>query len=318
MIPNFQSLFSSFSVFSVSCGENSFSGASLMRAPAEHRKGIALMVGATMCWATAGILVRNMEVTDGWKIAFWRSFFMTAFLLVVLSFQHGSRLLQRVHAMGWPGVMSGLLFAGMMISFILALSLTAVANTLVVGSVSPFVAALCGHLFLGEKVASRTWLAMIAAIGGITMMFFDALSGGGWAGNLIALCIPLGFGANVVILRKHRAAVDMMPSVLLAGIFSMLIALPFALPLLVSTGDLALLSIMGVVQLGAGLLLMMVAVRHLGSAEIGLLSILEIIFGTLSVWVLIGERPSQAALIGGGIVVAALAANQIAGLRPVT
>jgi drug/metabolite transporter (DMT)-like permease len=46
-----------------------------------------------------------------------------------------------------------------------------------------------------------------------------------------------------------------------------------------------------------------------------LLSILEIVFGTLSVWVLIGERPSQAALIGGGVVIAALAANQIAGLR---
>jgi drug/metabolite transporter (DMT)-like permease len=286
-----------------------------MRTPAEHRKGIALMIGATLCWATAGILVRNMEVTDGWKIAFWRSSFMTAFLLVVLSFQHGSRLLHRVHAMGWPGVVSGLLFAGMMISFILALSLTTVANTLVVGSISPFVAALCGHLFLGEKVAPRTWVATIAAIGGITMMFFDALSSGGWAGNLVALCIPLGFGANIVILRKHRAAVDMVPSVLLAGIFSMLIALPFALPLSVSTGDLALLSIMGVVQLGVGLLLMMVAVRYLASAEIGLLSILEIVFGTLSVWVLIGERPSRAALIGGGIVIAALAANQIASLR---
>jgi drug/metabolite transporter (DMT)-like permease len=286
-----------------------------MRTPAEHRKGIALMIGATLCWATAGVLVRNMEVTDGWKITFWRSSFMTAFLLIVLSFQHGSRILHRVHAMGWPGVVSGLLFAGMMICFILALSLTTVANTLVVGSISPFVAALCGWLFLGEKVAPRTWLAMIAAIGGITMMFYDALSSGGWAGNLIALCIPLGFGANVVILRKHRAAVDMVPSVLLAGIFSMLIALPFALPLSVSTGDLALLSIMGVVQLGVGLLLMMVAVRYLSSAEIGLLSILEIVFGTLSVWVLIGERPSQAALIGGGVVIAALAANQIAGLR---
>ncbi len=286
-----------------------------MRTPAEHRKGIALMVGATLCWATAGILVRNMEVTDGWKIAFWRSSFMTAFLLIVLSFQHGPRLLKRVHAMGWPGVISGLLFAWMMISFILALSLTTVANTLVVGSISPFVAALCGHLFLGEKVAPRTWLAMIAAIGGIVMMFFDALTGGGWAGNLIALCIPLGFGANVVILRKHRTAVDMVPSVLLAGIFSMLIALPFALPLTVSAGDLVLLSVMGIVQLGVGLLLMMVAVRYLASAEIGLLSILEIVFGTLSVWVLIGERPSQAALVGGGIVVAALAANQIAGLR---
>ena len=95
----------------------------------------------------------------------------------------------------------------------------------------------------------------------------------------------------------------------------MLIALPFALPLSVTASDLVLLSVMGIVQLGVGLLLMMVAVRYLASAEIGLLSILEIVFGTFSVWILIGERPSQAALIGGGIVVAALVANQIAGFR---
>ena len=286
-----------------------------MRTPAEHRKGIALMVGATLCWATAGILVRNMEVIDGWKITFWRSFFMTAFMLVVLAFQHGGQLPQRIRAMGWPGMVSGTLFAGMMISFILALSLTTVANTLVVGSISPFVAALCGYLFLGEKVAPRTWLAMIAAIGGIVVMFFDALQGGGWAGNLIALCIPIGFGANVVILRKHRASIDMIPAVLLAGIFSTLIALPFALPLPVSAADLGLISVMGVLQLAIGLLLMMAAVPYLASAEIGLLSILEIVFGSLSVWIFIGERPSDTALIGGGMVLAALVVNEIAALR---
>lgn len=289
-----------------------------MRTPAEHHKGIALMVGATLCWATAGILVRNMDVTDGWKITFWRSLFMTVFMIAVLGIQHGGRLPQRVRAMGWPGVLSGFLFAWMMICFILALSLTTVANTLVVGSISPFVAALCGYLFLGEKVAPRTWLAMLAALGGIVMMFADGLTSGGWAGNLIALCIPVGFGANVVLLRKHRASFDMIPAVLLAGIFSLLIALPFAWPLTVSVGDLVLISVMGVVQLGVGLLLMLAAVRYLASAEVGLLSILEIVFGTLSVWAVIGERPSHSALVGGSIVLAALVVNEIAGLRPAT
>ena len=283
---------------------------------AQHRKGIVLMLGATLCWATAGVLVRNMEVTDGWKITFWRSFFMTVFMLLVLTYRHGSGgIWQRIRAMGWPGVLSGMLFAGMMISFILALSLTTVANTLVVGSISPFMAAVCGYLFLGEKVAPRTWFAMTIAIGGIVIMFFDALSGTGWAGNLIALCIPIGFGANVVLLRKHRHAVDMMPAVLLAGIFSTLVALPFALPLTVSVADLGLISVMGVLQLAIGLLLMLAAVPYLASAEIGLLSILEIVFGTLSVWLFIGEQPSQAALVGGGMVVAALIVNEIAGLR---
>ena len=286
-----------------------------MRTPAEHRKGIALIVGACLCWASAGLLVRNMEVHDGWKITFWRSLFMTPFLLGVISFQHGRRLPERMRAMGWPGIVTGLLFALMFISFILALSTTTVANTLVLGSVSPFVAALFGRLFLHEAVLPRTWIAMIAALVGIIVMFFDSISGGVWTGNLIALCIPIAFATSVVILRKSRAEVDMIPSIFLAGIFSMVLTLPFAMPLSVSTGDLGLLATMGVVQLGLGLMLFMLAVPHLSSAEITLLSVLEIIFGVVSTWVLVGERPANATLLGGGIVIGALVASQIAGLR---
>jgi drug/metabolite transporter (DMT)-like permease len=286
-----------------------------VRTPAEHRKGIVLMLGACLCWASAGVLVRNMEVHDGWKITFWRSLFMTLFLLGVISFQHGRRLPERMRAMGWPGIVTGLLFALMFISFILALSTTTVANTLVLGSVSPFVAALFGRLFLLEAVLPRTWIAMIAALAGIVVMFFDSISGGVWTGNLIALCIPIAFATSVVILRKSRAEVDMIPSIFLAGIFSMILTLPFAMPLSVSPGDLGLLATMGVVQLGLGLMLFMLAVPHLSSAEITLLSVLEIIFGVVSTWMLVGERPANATLLGGGIVIGALVANQIAGLR---
>jgi len=286
-----------------------------MRTAAQHRKGIALIVGACLCWASAGVLVRNMEVHDGWKITFWRSFFMTFFLLSVISFQHGRRLPERMRAMGWPGIVTGLLFALMFICFILAISTTTVANTLVLGSVSPFVAALFGRIFLHEAVLPRTWIAMTTALGGIVVMFFDSITGGGWTGNLIALCIPIAFATSVVILRKYRAEVDMIPSIFLAGVFSMFITLPFALPLSVSAGDFGLLVTMGVVQLGLGLMLFMLAVPHLSAAEVTLLSVLEIIFGVGSTWILIGERPGDAALAGGGIVIGALVLDQMAGLR---
>jgi len=286
-----------------------------MRTPAQHRKGIALIVGACLCWASAGVLVRNMEVHDGWKITFWRSFFMTFFLLSVISFQHGRRLPERMRAMGWPGIVTGLLFALMFICFILAISTTTVANTLVLGSVSPFVAALFGRIFLHEAVLPRTWIAMTTALGGIVVMFFDSITGGGRTGNLIALCIPIAFATSVVILRKYRAEADMIPSIFLAGVFSMFITLPFALPLSVSSGDFGLLVTMGVVQLGLGLMLFMLAVPHLSAAEVTLLSVLEIIFGVGSTWILIGERPGDAALAGGGIVIGALVLDQMAGLR---
>jgi drug/metabolite transporter (DMT)-like permease len=259
--------------------------------------------------------VRNMDVHDGWKIAFWRSLFMTLFLLGVITFQHGRRLAERMRAMGWPGIVTGLLFALMFISFILALSTTTVANTLVLGSVSPFVAALFGRLFLHEAVLPRIWIAMIAALAGIVVMFSDSISGGVWTGNLIALCIPIAFATSVVILRKNRAKVVMIPSIFLAGIFSMMLTLPFAMPLSVCAGDLGLLATMGVIQLGLGLMLFMLAVPHLSSAEITLLSVLEIIFGVVSTWVVVGERPANATLLGGGIVIGALVASQIASLR---
>jgi drug/metabolite transporter (DMT)-like permease len=140
-------------------------------AMAQHRKGVVLMIGATLCWATAGVLVRNMEVVDAWKITFWRSFFMTMFLLAVLSFQHGGGLAKRIHAMGWPG-------------WALACG-SRRCSTLHPGAVDDdggqhagirqhfFMAAPPGRIFRTRR-SPPTWIAMLAAIGGITVMFFDS------------------------------------------------------------------------------------------------------------------------------------------------
>lgn len=286
-----------------------------MVAPANHRKGLALMIGATLCWASAGVLVRNMGLTDGWEITFWRSVFMAVSLFGWLWLEHRGRLLSTILAVGLPGLASATLLTVMFICFIIALTHTTVANTLIVVSSAPFFAALLGWLFLREPVPLRTWLAMMAAIAGIAVMFMGAVSHDRWVGVLIAMIVPVAFGFNIVLLRKMHAVVDMIPGILIAGVLSALVTLPFALPFEVSVPDLGLLAIMGAVQLGLGCALMVVASRHISSAEIGLMSILETVFGTLSVWLLVGERPSDAALVGGAMVIGALAANQAVALR---
>lgn len=283
--------------------------------PANHRRGLALMIGATLCWASAGVLVRNMGVTDGWEITFWRSVFMAISLGGWLWFEHRGRLLATIRAVGLPGLVSATLLTVMFICFIIALTHTTVANTLIVVSSAPFFAALLGWLFLREPVPLRTWLAMMAAIAGIAVMFMGAVSHDRWVGVLIAMIVPVAFGFNIVLLRKMHAVVDMIPGILIAGVLSALVTLPFAQPFEVSVPDLGLLAIMGAVQLGLGCALMVVASRHISSAEIGLMSILETVFGTLSVWLLVGERPSDAALLGGAMVIGALAVNQAVALR---
>lgn len=278
-----------------------------------HRLGVLLMIGATVCWGSAGMLVRTQRVTDPWEITFWRSFFMTLFILAVLTVQYRGEVLSRLRATGLPGLVSAALWALMYVCFIVALSKTTVANTLVVCSISPFMSALFGWFFLREAVPVRTWLAMLFAVSGIVLMFVESLGSGGALGNTIALAIPVAFGLNVVLNRKMHASVDMVPTVFLSGILSCAVTLPLAVPFEAQGLDFLNLSVLGVVQLGLGCLLMVVAARHLAAAEIGLIAELETLFGVGSTWLVVGEAPSRLALIGGTIVIVALTANTILG-----
>lgn len=281
----------------------------------KHRRGVLLMVGATLCWAMAGILVRNMDLRDSWEITFWRSLFMTLFISGVLLWQYGGSVRSRMRAVGMPGVAAGALWALMYVCFILALGLTTVGNVLVLASIAPFTSALFGAIFLREHIPLRTWVTMLIAFCGIVVMFLDSLGAGGMLGNLIALAIPVAFAVNVVILRRAHAQVDMLPTLVLSGLFSMAVALPLAWPLEPTARDVGLLAVMGTVQLGMGVLLMIRATPHLSAAEIGLLAVLETIFGTLSVWLVVGERPGATALLGGAVVIGALVANELLALR---
>jgi drug/metabolite transporter (DMT)-like permease len=57
------------------------------------------------------------------------------------------------------------------------------------------------------------------------------------------------------------------------------------------------------------------AARHLSAPEIALLALLEVLLGPLWTWLGAGEVPAAATLSGGGIVLAALVFNELAGLR---
>lgn len=282
---------------------------------ASHRIGVLLMIGATLCWASAGIIVRNLSVKDSWEITFWRSLFMMLFVGGVLLARRRGGEPGRVLRVGPATLVSGALWASMYICFLVALGRTSVANTLVLCSIAPFFAALAGRLFLHERVAVRTWIAMSVAFAGIAVMFAGSLGEGAWLGNLIAVLIPIAFAVNVVVLRRMHASTDTTVTLLISGVISMLVTLPVAWPLEVNARDLLLLAVMGCIQLGLGCLLMMAATPRLSAAEVGLLSILETLFGTLSVWLIVGEAPAAATLIGGAVVIGALALNEFIALR---
>ncbi len=280
------------------------------RTDALHRRAIVFMIVAPVCWSSGGLLVRLLSFRDAWEIVFWRSLFMALFVAATLVVLHRQRTVASVRAVGWPGLLSGLFLAGQFFLFIASLTRTTVANTFVLMSVSPFLAALAGLAFLGERVPARTWLAMAVAFAGMVVMFSDAIDAGQLTGNLLAVGVSCLFALNVTVLRKAHATVDMLPTVMLAGFLSIVLALPLALPFEATGRDLLILAVMGCIQLGTGCLLMVAASRHLSATELGLLALLEPILGPIWVWVLLGENPGTLALMGGAIVLSAVIANQ--------
>ena len=276
-------------------------------------RGIALMLGAGLCWSLGGIIVRSLTLTDVWEIVFWRAFFMVVFLAALLLALRGRGAILSVRGIGVVGMLSGACLAAQIYFFILALSNTTAANTFVLMSLSPLFAALAGWLFLRERVAWHTWIAIAFALGGIAVMFGEGISNGRWLGNVFALCVPLGYACQIIFVRKVQGtrgqAPDLLPTVFIGGLMAMTPALFLGWPLEASARDMSLLALMGCVQLGLGCWLMTLAVRHLRAAEMGLLALTETLLAPLWVWLGVGEAPGVAALAGGALIVAALATN---------
>jgi len=185
-------------------------------------------------------------------------------------------------------------------------------------ALGPVITALFSRIFLNCRLPWQTWLAIAVAGLGVVIMFGGG-SGEGFAlsGVLVASCVPLAGAANWTVLQQARQQqeVDMVPAVLIGALLSSLFALPQAWPLAASGHDLGLLAVLGVVQLATPCLLVVCVSRHLAAAEISLLALLEVVFGVAWAWLWAGEQPAPNVLLGGVMVLLALAAKEAAGLR---
>jgi drug/metabolite transporter (DMT)-like permease len=274
------------------------------------------MVVAPMLWSTAGVVTRHIERAAPFEQVFWRSLAAGAFVAIFLQFTGGAPR-RAVRAAGMPGLFSGAMWAVMFTAFVLALSLTSTANTLVVMSVSPLLTAVLARLLLKEPVPPRTWLAILAGAAGIGWMFAAGLglhSARDAAGMLIAMLVPFAAASNLIALRATAARLDLVPALIVGAALSCLIALPLALPFGATARDLLLLGFLGVFQLGLPCMLLVIASRSLRAPEIALLGLIEVVLGPLWAWLGAGETPGTATLAGGAIVLAALAGNELAAL----
>lgn len=284
-----------------------------------HQRAILLMVIAPTLWSIAGVFTRHLDAARGFEVTFWRSFFCAIFVMGALIAQHGAGpAFRTIKSVGGLGVLSGMMWCVMFVAFMIALTMTTVANTLIVMSISPLLTAFLAWIFLKQKIPQRTWFAILAALLGIVWMFMHGMSqvgGQHLTGMLIATAVPVAAAVNLIAIKRAGQGVDLIPAVLLGSIFAACLMLPLALPLQASLHDIGILAILGVFQLGLPCMLMVRAAKSLTAPEVSLLALLEVLLGPLWTWMWAGEVPAQETMFGGAIVVGALVFNELAAMR---
>jgi len=279
-----------------------------------HGRAVWIMVAVTLMWSIAGVVTRHLEQARSFEVTFWRSFFTLIALLVILPAFQGRAVFGTLRGGGRALWISGVCWSVMFTAFMVAITLMPVANVLVTMAVGPLLTALFAWVFIGHHIAPRTWGAIVLAGLGIAWMYGSQVAGLPVAGTLVALCVPVAAAVNWTVVQhsqRHGHAVDLMPAVLIGAVISSLATLPAAWPLQASARDLALLALLGLVQLAIPCVLAVRCGRVLKAPEMALLGLLEVVFGILLAWLGAGERPAPAVLTGGALVIGALVFNEL-------
>ena len=283
-----------------------------------YRHGVILVLLAGVFWSTMGLGIRYIEAAIVWQILFSRSLALAPFLFLVVPVRSGGRPLPVIRKVGLAGVVGGL---GLVIAFaggIFALQTTTVANAMFLFAVAPFIVALLSWLILREAVRKATWIAMAIAVTGISIMVWEGISLGQFRGNAAALLSALGFAVFTIALRWRKLD-DMMPTVFLAGIFAIitsgLVCYSASYTLVISLNDILISLSLGVFQVGTGLAVYTIGSKVVPAAELALLSMSEVVLGPFWVWIVLGETVAPYTLMGGAVLLSALAGNALSGIR---
>ena len=279
-----------------------------------YRRGILQLVASGFFLSTSGIALRIIEQADGWQILFYRSLALSVTILLILVFQKGSRVFDEFRGLEWNDCLLAVFLGTGFVAYVFALLYNTVANALFIFSCAPFVAGFLGWILLGERVATRTWFAIGAAMAGLTVMVGSELAVSRYLGTLIALWIPIAYAASIIAVRSSKRE-NMLAALCLAGLVSGGLSAIFVTDYALTLQDLIISLYLGVFQAGVGFTLVVLGTRYIPAAQVGLLAMVEPVLAPIWVWMGVGEVPGLATIVGGAIIFLAITIDGILNIK---
>jgi len=275
-------------------------------APLYPARGRLLVAAAALLWSSGGLAIKLVPLQAP-GVVFWRSFVSAIFLLVVF---RPSRARWR-HAA--PSTV--VVYALMILTFVSATKMTTAANAIFLQYTGPLYVLALAPFLLAERFRKADAVAVGVALVGMSLFFVGRLDPGALAGNLVAVVSGLFFGLTVLLLRRDASG-DAIPSVIAGNLLAAALALPLARGHLALDGrGILLVLFLGIVQMGISYVLFVRGLSVVAAAEASLIGMLEPMFNPLWAFLGLGERPSAWALLGGAIVLVAVAGRTALGAR---
>ena len=272
-----------------------------------ERRGALLVAAAALLWSLGGLGIKSVPEPP-LKIAFYRSAFAAIALLAVFRPFRPPRRLWFAAAVG--------AYAGCLVTFVVATKWTTAANAIFLQYTGVIWVLLAAPLVLHEPRRREDTVAIAAAVVGMALFFADRMDRGSLAGNLVALLSSVFFAFLVVALRRQRGAAAE-AAVTWGNVAAAALLLPFVgSELGVSARSFAWLAFLGIFQLGAAYGLFVRGLRHVPAAKASLIGMLEPAANPLWVFLSLGERPTARAVVGGVIVLGAVAWRTLAAGPP--
>lgn len=290
-----------------------------MSSTARASSGLVYVFLATIGWSLSGVFVRLMPNLDGWQITCWRGFWMAISLLAYLIITHRGKTLQRFDEIPFVIVMiSAVAFAIGTTLYILSLTLVNTATVSVIGATSPLITGLLSPWITREKPHILSWISAGLAVVGTSIIAKEQFTTGSTIGLMTSLGVPFTFALQTLLLRRYRNH-DLMMSICVGGLLSFMfaglasLAVGHSSPFAISSHDFLLLMAMGPIQLAIPLIFYGWGARSVPAITLALVSMLDAVFNPLWSWLVVGERPETAAVIGGLIILGAVVASIFGG-----
>ena len=281
--------------------------------PKEHARGFALTLFGVLVLTPDTLLIRLIDI-DPWTMNLWRGLLMSFSLSVCYLLVARGQAWAGVKALGLAGIAVAMIYSINAITFVLAVDHTRVANVLIIIASTPLIAALLSIIFLKERVALPTWLAITGAMAGVSIVVGDGVRAGTSLGDLLALITAIALAVTFIIIRRNKH-VNMIPATAFGALISAMIAMPLAEPVKFEGTQLGLMLLLGLVIMPLSFGLITLGPRTIPAPEVALLLLLETVLGPIWVWLVIDEKPSEMTLIGGCVVISAVTLQSVWRLR---